>query len=236
MIDLAGRSLAEIDDRLARIESERASLLVLRDAWHRYLELDDSSIEQPEGGGVPPVVEPPAGDSPGSARSGQGQRRRNGRRAPAAAAAPSTSSSGSVGTPTPASLPPIRATGQQEAAQQRVARQRAAGPYVCGDCGRDNFPLPQNVMRHRSSAHPGSSTPPTPKPRWHPEPVGIGADNVEIKNGKERWLCNRCPLGFPDREARDLHQETHPPIPDAGDPVGSNPLTRHRLPAGVPIA
>ena len=72
---------------------------------------------------------------------------------------------------------------------------------------------------------------------WVPGPVNTGSnDGPQIKNGKERWLCNRCRSEFPDRASRDEHAATHPPD-DPGITVGRDPFAHRPLGAsGTQIA
>jgi endogenous inhibitor of DNA gyrase (YacG/DUF329 family) len=306
VIDHARASIAFIDERLARINAERESLALLRDAWHHYIALQDGLVavtDQPEQGlgpaqaHAPAAIPSPPGDGspathqPGSARVGQRERRQRGRRAPATMAAPSTSSSDPVGTPAPASY--TCSCGRSFSRPQGLGRHRRweghdlaevqAAMVDCPDCGeqvRANGlgshqrkhkpgytpavqPTPAGTLAtcpecekevkamglgtHRRQAHgigrptllvqpEKSPEPEPPREPWVPTPVGTGAsDGPEVRNGKQRWLCNRCRAEFLDRAKRDEHAATHP-ADDPGITVGRDPFARRQIGAGVPIA
>lgn len=78
------------------------------------------------------------------------------------------------------------------------------GPINCPDCG-ESIAQKKNLARHRQAAH--GWTP------WVPQPVLPGNGAPVMRKGAEKWVCGRCTDAFGSREARDLHQSMHPPIP-----------------------
>lgn len=77
----------------------------------------------------------------------------------------------------------------------------------CPNCGKE-FDTGQGLSLHRRRTH-------AYKP-WEPVPMGTSSPAAVIRKGAEWFVCARCPLKFPTREARDRHQLTHPPIPEPG--------------------
>jgi hypothetical protein len=71
---------------------------------------------------------------------------------------------------------------------------RAKGPYPCPDCGRE-FPLPQNVGRHRKYAHAA------PSPTAEPTLLRVHGDHPA-------HFCFRCQEGFESGEALREHRRS----------------------------
>lgn len=94
-----------------------------------------------------------------------------------------------------------------------VEARRAAGPYVCSECGRE-FEFPNGRARHVAAAHAtGDGRVKDPAP-----------DVTRARAARsEKFLCHGCSAEFATRERRDEHQaNAHPPAP-RGQPVGMQP-------------
>lgn len=202
--------------RLAEVERERDMLLRLIGLYDQWLTISgEQPIETPERVGASGPLGSPAP-------------------APATPVEGPADEVGKTGAAPEVAAPPIEAApasslrlSMKDAAAAREAATRAAGPYPCPHCPR-SFPLPRNVARHLSVKHPDGAPPPAAPPSepWSPEPVGTTDVKVEIRHGKEWFLCTRCPTRYPTRAKLAQHlTHDHKPEERGAMPVGRAPHT-----------
>jgi hypothetical protein len=199
-----------IADTVARLGDEDEQLEAMRNSLVAFIEHPEQALED----GHAVSTKPPAPES----QPGSGRTDREGTPA------------GSEGNPTPASSRSI------------------AGPdgkVECPDC-HDRL-KPQGIGTHRRVKHGltgRASRTPAPETTACPEcgkevktgglgthrrqKHGRGRRTTLVKPEPERppwresFLCARCPDAFANRQSRDEHQATHPPIPDVG-PIRGRP-------------
>lgn len=91
-----------------------------------------------------------------------------------------------------------------EASPRAAVVKRVGNQLQCPSC-KDLFVSEEKLQAHRERSH-----------------------GLRVDGHSESYLCSRCSAPFPDREARDEHQATHPPDP-VELTVGRDPLAQRAV-------